>query len=174
MSLYFVAIEPQPELSAEIRLIQKDFAERFNSKKALRNFPHITIIPPFKFDEDNESEVTGKFLKIDLATSKFAIQLKGFSTFQNPRNPVIFIKPEVSAELQELHNTMTKAMPFNYIENFNPHITVAYRDLTSENFEKACPEYNGKNFERIFEADEVRLYKHFDQKWNLLATRKLL
>lgn len=51
MSLYFVAIEPVSELIIKIKEIQRDFAERFQSKKAFQNFPHITIIPPFMHDE---------------------------------------------------------------------------------------------------------------------------
>ncbi len=64
MSLYFIAIEPTSDLIKKIKEIQRDFAERFQSKKAFQNFPHITIIPPFMHDEKNESEVLGQFLKL--------------------------------------------------------------------------------------------------------------
>lgn len=70
------------KLSEKIRFIQKDFADRFGSSKALKNFPHITIISPFKFDEINESEVIGNFQKEKISTEPFEIELK---------NSIIFI-----------------------------------------------------------------------------------
>ena len=62
---------------------------------------------------------------------------------------------------------------FNYVRNFNPHLTVAYRDLTSENFEKAWEEYEDKDFKERFDVQKVGLYKHFNQRWNLISTKEL-
>lgn len=174
MSLYFVAIEPQPDLSTEIRSVTHDFAERFASSKAFRSFPHITVIPPFKFDEANESEVTGKFLKFELKTRKFNVRLNGFACFEHPKHPVIFIKPEPSPSLSELYESTVKAMHFNYVENFHPHLTVAYRDLSFENFQKAWNEYADRDFERTMQVKDLNLYKHFDGRWNVISSRELL
>lgn len=173
MSLYFVAIAPDPELSDKIRNITRDFSERFESSKAYKNFPHITVIPPFQYDGDKESEVVGKFLKMELQASPFKIKLCGFSCFANKIQPVIFIKPENIAELREIYRQASPAMPFNYVDNFNPHLTVAYRDLSSENFEKAWKEYETMPFDESFQVEKIGLYKHFDGKWNLISEKEL-
>ncbi|TXF75817.1 2'-5' RNA ligase family protein [Chryseobacterium sp.] len=173
MSLYFVAIAPDSELSDKIRTISRDFLERFESSKAYKNFPHITVIPPFQYDGDKESEVVGKFLKMNLNASPFHIKLCGFSCFPNKNHPVIFIKPENSAELKEVYRQINPAMPFNYISNFNPHLTVAYRDLSTANFEKAWKEYETKPFDESFLVEKIGLYKHFNGKWNLISEKEL-
>lgn len=174
MSLYFVAIEPDAELSAKVRAIQKDFAERFDSKKALNNFPHITIIPPFMHDEQNESEVLGHFHKTNLSSHPFEVQLNGFSCFAKKKNPVIYIKPESSIDLRSVYKEFDENMSaFKYVRVFNPHLTVAYRDLLSENFEKAWNEYQNLSFYEIFRVSEIGLYKHFCRKWNLIASKEL-
>ena len=49
--LYFMAIRPPAELSGQIRAIQQDIAERFNSKKALGPPVHITMLPPLEAGE---------------------------------------------------------------------------------------------------------------------------
>lgn len=173
MSLYFVATEPSQELSEKIREVQKDFAENYEAIKALKNFPHITLIPPFHFDEQKEAEIVGHFKKVNLDQPKFELKLNGFDSFQNPRNPVIFIKPENCEPLKKLYNELKSGMPYHFLDHFNPHLTVAYRDLTFENFEKARKVYSDKEFTGNFEINRIGLYKHFDRKWNLIAERKL-
>ena len=174
MSLYFIAIEPTSDLIKKIKELQRDFAERFQSKKAFQNFPHITIIPPFMHDEKNESEVLGQFLKTEIQTQPFEIILKDFACFRNKKSPVIFIKPSNADSLNQLYEEINVSMEsFNYVRNFNPHLTVAYRDLTSENFEKAWEEYEDKDFKERFDVQKVGLYKHFNQRWNLISTKEL-
>ncbi|MGZ5209988.1 MAG: RNA 2',3'-cyclic phosphodiesterase, partial [Kaistella sp.] len=62
---------------------------------------------------------------------------------------------------------------FHPISQFHPHLTVAYRDLTFENFKKAWEEYEKKTFEDSFLVDKICLFKHDSQKWNLLSIKKL-
>src|SRR5690606_7384373 len=104
MSLYFIAVEPHNELIDKIRVIQKDFADRFSSSKSYRNFPHITIIPPFSLHDDQETALISKFKDISLATKPFTVHLNGFGSFLNSKNLAIFIKPENESELTALFN----------------------------------------------------------------------
>lgn len=174
MSLYFVAVEPQTELITKIREIQEDFALRFFSKKAANNFPHITLIPPFSHDEENEGEVIGHFQKTEINSDPFYVGLQRFGSFSHSKNPVIYIKPQLSSELLQLHESFEKSMQrFSFVRNFNPHITVAYRDLTVENFQKAWTEYQHKDFCGEFLISTVGLYKHSARKWQLLSSRAI-
>jgi 2'-5' RNA ligase len=172
MSLYFVAIQPPEDVSNKFRLIAKDFADRFGSSKAYRNFPHITIIPPFQFDDTNESVVIGRFMKIQLSVNPFNLRLNKFNCFPRKKHPVIFVEPENKENLKKLYAEVNQIMrAFNYAEHFNPHLTVAYRDLSHENFEKAWAEYNRKNIDETFVVSRVLLFKHYGGKWNEIAHR---
>ena len=168
MNLYFIAIAPQQELSEKIRSISKDFAERFESVKAFNNFPHITIIPPFKFPEEKEDLLLNNFSYIKLDESAFELELNSFQTFANRRNPVIYIHPEYSEPLKRLYNELNEFFYFTPYKNFHPHITVAYRDLTPENFEKAWEEYQHKPFNEKFVVNTVGIYKFTNNKWKLM------
>lgn len=174
MSLYFVAIEPQAALFQKIKGIQRDFSKRFQAEKAYRNFPHITIVPPFMHDEKNESEVVGHFLKATPLSSPFTVKLNGYGSFDHKKHPVIFIKPEASEALNEIYRVFARFMDcFQFVRNFHPHVTVAYRDLSYENYDKAWKEYAALSFNENFEVSRIGLYKHYEQKWNLLATKEL-
>ncbi len=175
MSLYFIAVEPHSELTDKIRLIQKDFAERFLSSKSYRNFPHITIIPPFSCQDDQERGLISKFMKIPLSTEKFTVHLDGFGSFPNFKSPAIFIKPENDSELTGIFNEINSAMKsFDYHDSkFRPHLTVAYRDLSPENYRKSWQEYQKKSFRDSFVVSAVNLYKHDGRKWNKIASKFL-
>jgi len=175
MSLYFIAVEPHSELIDKIRAIQKDFVERFSSSKSYRNFPHITIIPPFSLHEDEETALISKFKDISLTTKPFTVDLNGFGSFPHSKNPAIFIKPENESELTALFNEINSAMKsFDYkVSKFRPHLTVAYRDLSPENYRKSWMEYQTKTFRDRFEVNAVKLYKHDGRKWNEIASKIL-
>ena len=173
MNSYFIAIEPDAALLNDIRAISKDFAERFNSVKAYKNFPHITLIPPFKFPKDKEDLLVKNFSGIKLDTKVFEQKLNGYSSFPNRRNPVIFIEPDNREELQRLYNELSIFFSYTNAKGFSPHITVAYRDLTYDNYEKAWKEYEHKPFNETFTVEKVGLYKHENEKWNLVETISL-
>ena len=172
MSLYFIAIEPPNDLSKRIREIQRDFKERYGSRKSYDSFPHITLVPPFRSEESSENSLIEKFHKIALPEQPFEIILDGFGSFSNRKNPVIFVKPHPSAHLNMMRNALvhhfTEAEDF-----FHPHLTVAYKDLTPENFQRAWTEYNIKEFNGKWTVNSVKLYKHYDRLWNLVASRDI-
>lgn len=56
---------------------------------------------------------------------------------------------------------------------FKPHMTIAYRDLTPENFFQAWEEYKDKHFYDVFDVHTIYLLEHDWKKWNVIAMRKL-
>ena len=173
MSLYFIAVVPHKELRQKIGIYSRDFAKRFNSVKAFKNFPHITLIKPFSFDENKEDELVDKFSEMDLKTTSFIVDLNDFGCFPNKNNPVIFITPENKEELQKLYDEVQPKMNFHSYAKLTPHLTVAYRDLSPENFSLAWEEYQSKNFVDSFLVDKICLFKHYNGKWNLLKIKNL-
>lgn len=140
MSLYFIAVVPHKELRQKAKDFSKDFADRFNSVKSFENFPHITILRPFHFDENQEELLLEKFSGMNLKSNSFEVFLKGFGCFANSKNPVIFINPENTAELQQLYDEVQSNFEFHPYAKFHPHLTVAFKDLSPENFQKAWRE----------------------------------
>ena len=173
MSLYFIAVVPHKELRHKARVISKDFAERFDSVKSFENFPHITVIKPFHFDENQEKILVESFSSMNLKSTPFQVILKNFGCFPNKEKPVIYIKPESSTELQELYDEVQLTMKFHSFSRIHPHLTVAYKDLSPENFQKAWQEYQTKTFEDSFFVDKIGLFKHENRKWNLLQIKYL-
>jgi 2'-5' RNA ligase len=179
-NLYFIAIIPKKELREKITAFKQDFANRFNSKKALKVFPHITLKAPFKLLPNAHEELLKWFNDLHLLQKQFSIQLENFGAFDNKRNPVVFVQPVATKELQALQQQLIAS--FNSVFpgtihptdlKFHPHITIAYRDLSIEMFKQAWEEYKYKSFHASFRADAVYLLQHDSRKWNIISTHHL-
>ena len=179
-NLYFIALIPHRELREKITTFKQDFANRFNSKKALKIFPHITLKAPFKFSPGMHGELLRWFNDLHLLQNQFIIQLKNFGAFDNKRNPVVFVQPVVTKELQsfqqQLISSFNSVFPGNIHPtdlDFHPHMTIAYRDLSPEMFKQAWNEYKQKSFDETFEVDAVYLLQHDSINWNIISTYNL-
>lgn len=178
--LFFIAIVPPREIADSITAIKQDFADRFESAKALRVMPHITLKSPFKVFENDIDSLLKWFGNLEMDAASFEITLDGFGAFDNNENPVIFVKPVISNELNGMQSELTEKLSADFPKaiashdrHFHPHMTVAYRDLKREEFEKAWPEYETKPFYATFMADGFHLLRHDGTKWNIEATKLL-
>ena len=179
-NLYFMALIPKRELREKINVFKQDFANRFNSCKALKVYPHITLKAPFKCVENAHKELVQWFNQLHIPQKPFSIVLKNFGAFENSRSPVVYINPMHSKELQfmqkEIIASFSSLFPgdLNKVDvDFHPHVTVAYRDLEPAMFEKAWKEYKLKSFNEEFEVDAFYLLQHDSQNWNIIATYTL-
>ena len=179
-NLYFIALIPRRELRERITLIKKDFANRFNSKTALKVYPHITLKAPFKLAANAHNELMKWFTDLHVLQNAFTVQLKNFSAFNNKKSPVIFVEPVASNELMTLQKQLIASFASFFPGDihkvdidFSPHVTVAYRDLTPEMFTTAWSEYQHKEFDASFDVDAVYLLQHDSKKWNIIATHNL-
>lgn len=179
--LYFIAIVPPKEISDEITLIKHDFAINYESERALKVMPHITLKVPFKIFESDHKRLLSWFEKVQIPTERFEIKLKDFGSFPNPEHPVIYVHPLTSEPLNLLQQTLIQDFYDNFPgvrkentdRNFNPHMTVAYRDLKPTQFEKAWEIYQHKTYEAIFQTENIQLLQHDGTKWNIILTKNL-
>ncbi|HUC82020.1 MAG TPA: 2'-5' RNA ligase family protein [Flavisolibacter sp.] len=177
-SLNFIALIPDRELRIKANAIKKDF-KRFESSKATNVYTHITLKAPFKVSGIDRDSLLSWFYKIRLQQTPFHVYLNGFAAFHNKYNPVIYINPMPNRELIKMqrelmidfHNILpAKVHPID--RSFKPHMTVAYRDLTPENFARAWKEYKDKHFYDVFDVHSIYLLEHDWQSWNIIATHK--
>ncbi|MCH5715029.1 2'-5' RNA ligase family protein [Niabella hibiscisoli] len=179
-NLYFIAVIPHQQLQDKVRKIELDFAQRFNSSRALKVMPHITLKAPFIIPPELHDSLLKWFEDFKPAQRAFTTALNGFGAFTNNLHPVIFIKPVNHTTLILLQHNLIQSFkgfaPFviqPVDKKFVPHLTVAYRDLTPDHFEKAWDEYKDQAFEDQFEINALHLLQHDGTKWNIIATQTL-
>nr|WP_315025746.1 2'-5' RNA ligase family protein [uncultured Chryseobacterium sp.] len=169
--LYFIAIYPPQEIIEEVKVFKKDLAIHYGNSKALKNEAHITLFPPFSREIELENDIFDAFQRIETKLTPFEIELNGFGSFSQPKNPVIFIHPENNPDLTDLHQRVKKQFNFKSY-TFTPHMTIGYRDLTWENFVKAWEKYQSSDYKTKFLVDKILLLRH-DGSWISIAEKKL-
>jgi 2'-5' RNA ligase len=175
LSLYFTALLPPDSLSNKIDEERNRFATKYQSYHALKTIPHITLLSPFKRPTIFEVEMHLQLEDFFKTISPFTIELSGYGNFQK-QNKVIFIKVEKSKEILGLHKnfvfTLRNQLQFSDRETsymYQPHITIAQKDLTAENFHKAWIEYEAKPFKENFIVRKAVMFKHNFRRWELLS-----
>lgn len=172
-SLYFYAIIPPEKIQASVTEIKKDFKHRYNAKHALKSPPHITLIPPFEYNNSEERRLIENLELFSIETTNFLLKLENFGAFP-PK--VIYIKVLQSDYLLNIYNRFRKFMSENLgIENishdsgkFKPHMTVAFRDLTKENFYMANAEYKEKQISFSYLVQSISLLGHNGKFWEIV------
>lgn len=148
------------------------FAQNYKSKHALKSPPHVTLQPPFEWQLDNLLVVEQCLRTFANAHQPVPITLKGFGAFV-PR--VIYINvlktPELLTVQQELMACLETSLgivdPVSKKRPFAPHMTVAFKDLTRQNFRVAWPEFENRELEFEFTASEITLLMHDSRRWTI-------
>lgn len=178
-SLFFIALIPDSELRMKINKIKRDF-KTFESTEATKVYPHITLKAPFTCSGNDREKILRWFSAMRLQQERFHLYLHGFGSFYNKYNPVVFVNPLKNDELLKMQrelmigfNNILPARVHRVDRKFKPHMTVAYRDLTPENFSRAWQKYKDKPFYDVFDVHTIYLLKYDWKKWNIIGKRKL-
>lgn len=174
--LYFVAILPPKHVYTKIRQIQHEIKNEFGCKQALKPPVHITLQAPFKRPESIESSLISGLQQFCSGFKPFDVEINGFGTF-SPHT--IFLKPEKTKGLMDFRQGLIQLLEneFDFADqeigfrDFNPHFTIAYRDLKNK-YPKVWETYKSKEFRDAFQVAEIFLLKHNYKFWEVLRTLK--
>jgi 2'-5' RNA ligase len=176
--LYFIALIPPNPLKEEIHELKLEVKEKFISSHSLNSPPHITLLSPFRLEDENEKKLNKLLDDFAQRHTPFEVTLNNFSTFP-PR--VIFIDVEQSPELmnvqeclEEIARSNNDLFNYNYDKRpYHPHLTLAFKDLTKSNFYRAWKEFKERTFDGSFSADELHLLKHTGENWTVIRSFSL-
>ncbi len=169
---FFIALVPPDDIQQHITEIKLYFAEHYNSRGALNSPPHITLQPPFEWLAENVPKLEESLNQFSVNRRPIPVTLSSFAAFA-PR--VIYVDVVKSPELLEIHSYLMTYMEANLgivdrvsqSRPFVPHMTVAFRDLTKENFQRAWLEFAGRSLHFEFTASALTLLLHDGSRWNI-------
>lgn len=172
MSRFFIALLPPQEIQEYANQIKQYFADKYASRGAQNSPPHITLQPPFEWVDAN-LPLLEECLR-DFASSRESVPLRlsGYSAFA-PR--VIYINVVRSQQLLTLQTDLMAYLESNQgivdkvskTRPFAPHMTVAFRDLTKQNFHAAWPEFEKRQLDFEFTVNNLTLLLHDGKRWNV-------
>lgn len=168
--LKLIAILPPEPVFTEIRQEQESIAATWGPRHALRTPPHITIIPPLLLSSGEVGWLYGMAYALASSVDAFRMELKDYNSFK-PR--VVYIHPKINAPLVDLfhlwHEALKVKMPHvleKYPERpYQPHITLAHKDVTHAQFDKMWSHYATKHFQASFLVDRFHILTHGEEGW---------
>jgi 2'-5' RNA ligase len=171
---FFIALLPPQSVQDEVNQIKQYFAEQYASRHAQKSPPHITLQPPFEWSSEEVSQLKQGVRSFAQTCGRVSIVLDNFSAFP-PR--VIYIHvlktPELLTLQQQLIAHLEGALgiadPVSKSRPFVPHMTIAFRDLTRQNFVVAWQEFQVKSLHFEFVSDRVTLLVHKGDRWTVAS-----
>lgn len=171
-SRFFVALLPPQDIQDYANQIKQYFADNYASRHAQKSPPHITLQPPFEWANNHVSVLETSLREFASQQQSIPVTLNGFAAFA-PR--VIYIDVVRSPELLSLQANLATYMETNLQivdqvgkkRPFAPHMTVAFRDLTKQNFQAAWPEFAHRQLHFEFSANKLTLLIHDGRCWQI-------
>ena len=148
------------------------FAEVYQSRHALKSPPHVTLQPPFKWQPEDLPALNLGLKSFAQAQKTVPMTLLGFGAFV-PR--VIYINVLKTPELLSLQKALMTYLeesfaivdPVSKTRPFAPHMTVAFRDLSKQNFRAAWREFQQRSLHFEFTVSQLTLLAHNGRQWEI-------
>lgn len=174
----WVFLPPDPA-RAQVRAMQQELHDRFGLKKAMRPPVHISL----PADAPTAAEEADRLIEVSRAyaarSAPIAVELTGFQAFGNRT---------ISLRIRDAEPFRNFWRPFreklmagfgfsadDLTARINPHVTVAFRDLTPLIFDVLWPELQRHDFQASFTLHALQLYKYGPfRQWIHVAELPLL
>ncbi|WP_343522347.1 2'-5' RNA ligase family protein [Pedobacter sp.] len=164
-NLFLVCLVPPVSIAEDIDEIRNYISAQFNVHESLKRPVHITLYPPVKLSSLEAENRFFNALEDAAFHAPFTQVLKNFSSF--PEH-TFFLDVEKNEGIMNLEKQLSKALqPLKLIakkEKFNPHLTLAFRDIKPV-FKQITAAFKDRKFKREFPVSSFSVYKHQDKRW---------
>lgn len=167
---YFIALLPNAEIQDQVTRLKQYCCDRYQTQAALRSPPHVTLYPPFWWPDTAVADLEQALETFSCQAAPVELILDGFAAFA-PR--VIYIHVAPTPALKTLQAQLVKdvAQPLNLPPTqrhaFTPHMTIAFRDLTKENFRSAWADFQEQSFAARCWVSHLTLLLHNGRRWQI-------
>ncbi|MBO9675146.1 MAG: 2'-5' RNA ligase family protein [Sphingobacteriaceae bacterium] len=167
-NLFLVCLVPPVSIVEDIDEIRNYISAQFNVHESLKRPAHITLYPPVKLSSPEAEKRFFNALEDASFITPFTQVLKNFSSF--PEH-TFFLDVQKNEGIMNLEkNIRTALLPLKLQEKrntnkFNPHLTLAFKDLKPPVFKQITEAFKDKKFKREFLVSSFSVYKHLDKRW---------
>ncbi|MEO7311634.1 MAG: 2'-5' RNA ligase family protein [Chitinophagaceae bacterium] len=169
VALYYIGTVCPVDVNEKVVGYKQYMQEKFGSRAAQKSPAHLTLVPPFRAEEDMESRLLDFIEAFNIGIVPFDIELNGFDHFGNK---VLFVQVAGNESLKALemeinHQFVTSfpAITFRSKPDFHPHVTIATRDIPEHRFEEAWNYIKQQEFNAIYACKELKVMKLANGFW---------
>lgn len=163
--LYFIGLLPPAAIQQEVTAFKQQALERFKAGHALASPSHVTLIPPFRSTRTDFSairEFASQHNPIDMALAGFGrFDQKVIFVGVTPTDPLIALQKDLELYVHYYLGVVPDYQPYQ------PHMTVAFKDLKRPVFPQAWAYFSEQTYERTFTANALSLLKYNGKTWEV-------
>ncbi len=172
-SLYYVALICPDEVNEQVKAFKHIMFEKYGCKAAAKSPAHITVVPPFRAEDDLEQTLLDFVSAFSIGIVPFEAEMGGYNNFGDR---VLFIDVKADERLLQLEkdcmDEFTMQFPsiiFGMKPQFSPHVTIATRDIPEGKLPEAKSYFESNHpFQAGFPVKEIRLVKLEHGDWKVL------
>lgn len=170
-ALYYIAAVCPANINEKISSYKQYLQSQYGCRAAQKSPAHLTIVPPFKAEEDLEPLLTGFIQDYSRQIVAFDIQLQGFNHF-NRR--VLFVDVAPNEKLADMESNVNlqfseqfPSIIFRTKPDFHPHVTIATRDIPEHKFDEIWNYFSeGASIKDSFQCSAISLLKLRQGLWS--------
>lgn len=174
--LYYIALLCPERIDRMVLGHKLWLKEQFGCALALKSPAHLTLIPPFRLEENREEALIQALQTFTGAKEELSIVLNGFGHFSKR---VVFIKVEENPALYELKKQTELHLIPSFgdaikpgTRPFHPHVTLATRDLPLHAFDAAWTHFSTLPFRETFRAGTLSLLRLYPGQWKVIREKR--
>jgi 2'-5' RNA ligase len=172
-SLYYVALICPDAIDESFRGFKDYMFQKYGCKAAGKSPAHITVVPPFRAEDDLEKNLSDFVTTFNFGIVPFDVVLSGYGNFGDrvlyvdvqPNNALVQLEQDCMSDFGNQFPTII----FGMKPPFNPHVTIATRDIPEGKLEEAKLYFETQHpYHQSFEAKDLRLVKLEHGDWKVL------
>ena len=169
---HFIGVLLSQELTLRLEGYRKYMNQKYGCKSGFGTPIHVTLVPPFQLDD---KLITADIVAAlsQMASEKkwhaFNAKIDGFDAFGDRTLFAKVIPSAVwTAFRASVYNTISALSPGNLRRDnrpFQPHITVANRDIPAGASTEALDYLNQLELKAAFPVDNITIFERKDKRW---------
>jgi 2'-5' RNA ligase len=173
-SLFYIAINCPQDVEEKVHGYKEYLQKAYGCRAASKSPAHITLVPPFRAEDELAKDLADFVHTYNAGLVPVEIRMEGYGNFGDR---VLFLDVEPSAPLTALEkDVMTEftthfpSIIFGMKPEFNPHVTLATRDIPQGKLEEAKAYFEANHpFHTSFDARELTLFKLENGWWKIAS-----
>lgn len=162
-ALYYIAAICPEDINVQVNVFKQYMQEKYGSRAAQKSPAHLTIVPPFKAEEDMEKQLRDFVDTYSFGMIPFDIQLKNFEHFGTHVLFVDVVENEsLKAMEQDINTQFSSEFPsiiFRTRPEFHPHVTIATRDIPEHRFEEIWAHFQQQQMDAVYPCKALSVMK---------------
>ena len=169
---HFIGVLLPYELTQRLQGYRDYMSRQYGCKSGFGTPIHITLVPPFKLIDKlttNDLAEALAQMAVDKKWHPFTAKIGGFDAFGD-RTLFAKVLPSAvwTAYKSAVYNTVSALSPGSLKKEsrpFQPHITVANRDIPAGASTEALEYLNQLELKTTFQVDNITIFERRDKRW---------